>query len=199
MAFTSSGTKGHFTGGTYYVKDSDYQKAVPKTGTPAPGSVMKQGSIQSSTAAMFEQRPTYTYSQRVSASRTGGTHYVKDVLWQPEVSSHGAKNYVRFEAIAGKGRTTPRIGRPTQKLLGHAIDKDALRSAYALKRGTGNVNKMERWATDATKSRKVTRVLKKGAAWSLKGMSRFGVAGLGFAGVMGLTLALSKTRHGREQ
>jgi hypothetical protein len=146
---------------------------------------------------------------------TGGTKTASSAEWRraaaryfqsSEMTPTQGKLNRRKMPIPGIKRTprkTVPTTTPTAKILPNktnSIAKDAITTVNKLKGGTGVVDKLNRWSININNTYKVlsnSKTFKTGARLG-KAIGKFGLGGMAFAGAMGLTLALSKTRHGRD-
>lgn len=109
------------------------------------------------------------------------------------LSSVGRKNY-KQNALSKIFRSKTLNNRVGKNLN---VAKDALKTVDVIKTGTApNINKAERTLENIKRSG--MQVFKKVRGQRIASViGKAGMFGLGMAGVMGLSLALSKTRHGR--
>jgi hypothetical protein len=105
---------------------------------------------------------------------------------------------LKSSVFKGKILHTPSQIQKNSRVRKTTIDaKNAISTLDKMKAGTApSVDKLQRFMVDAQKS--AVNVFKKVRVPTGRSMRVGGMMGLGLAGVMGLSLALSKTRHGRE-
>lgn len=125
---------------------------------------------------------------------------VKQKQARIEMKNNALKAKKRSKA-AKKGSATraanSKLGQMKYKMNLRTVN-DAMKTVDTLKGGTApTINKLNRFMDNAQKSAGVVYKKVRGPRMA-SALGKAGMFGIGMAGVMGLTLALSKTRHGRE-